>query len=106
MIKIIPKKNKEGKVAVQGGFTNNLWKDEKCKGEGERQTQLTAEFQTIARRDQKAFLNEQCKKIEEKNRMGKTRDLFKEIGEIKRTFHARMGTRKDRKGKHLTGRRD
>ena len=66
------------------------------KGERKRYTQLNVEFQRIARRDRKAFLNEQCKEIEENNRMGKIRDLFKKIGDIKRTFHARMGMIKDR----------
>ena len=68
----------------------------KDKGERKRYTQLNVEFQRIARRDKKAFLNEQCKEIEENNRMGKIRDLFKKIGDIKRTFHARMGMIKDR----------
>ena len=60
------------------------------------------QFQTTARRDKKAFLSDQCKEIEENNRMGKTRDLFKEIRDIKGTFHAKMGTIKDRKGMDLT----
>ena len=64
----------------------------KGKGERERYTQLNVEFQRITRRDKKAFLSEQCKEIEENNRMGKTRDFFKKIGDIKGTFHARMGT--------------
>ena len=64
----------------------------KRKGDRERYTQLNAEFQRIARRDKKAFLNEQCKEIEEKNKKGKTRVLFKKIGDIKRIFHAKMGT--------------
>ena len=63
---------------------------------------MNAEFQRIAKRDKKAFLSEQCKQVEENNRMGKTRDLFKKIGDIKGTFHARMGTIKDRNGKDLT----
>ena len=71
-------------------------------GERERYTQLNVEFQRIARRDKKAFLNEQCKEIEENNKMGKTRDLFKKTGDIKGTFHARMGTIKDRNSKDLT----
>ena len=70
----------------------------KGKGERERYTHLSAEFQRRARRDKKA-LSEQCKEIEENNRMGKTRDLFKKIGATKGTFHAKMGTIKDRKGK-------
>ena len=72
------------------------------KGERERYPQLNAEFQRIARRDNKAFLNEQCTEIEENNRMEKTRDLFKKTGDIKGTFHARMGTIKDRNHKDLT----
>ena len=68
----------------------------KGKGEKERYTPLNAEFQRIARRDKKAFLHDQCKEIEE-NRMGKTRDFFKKIGDTKGTFHAKTGTIKDRK---------
>ena len=67
----------------------------KGKGERERYTQLNVVFQRIARRDKKALLNEQCKEIEENNRMGKTRDLFKKIRDTKRIFHAKMGTIKD-----------
>ena len=67
---------------------------------------LKAEFQRIARRDKKAFLNDQCKEIEENNRMGKTRDLFKKIRDIKGTFHAKMGTIKDKNGKELTEEED
>ena len=63
---------------------------------------MNAEFQRIARRDKKAFLSDQCKEIEEKNRMGKTRDLFREIRDIKGTFHAKMGSIKDRNGRDLT----
>ena len=73
----------------------------KGKGEKERYTQLNAEFQRITRRGKKDFLNEQCK-VEKNNRMGKTRDLFKKTGQIKETFHARMGTVKDRNDKDLT----
>ena len=73
----------------------------KSKREREGYTELNAEFQRIARRDKKAFLNEQCKEVEESNRMGKTRDLFKKVGEIKGTFHARMGMIKDRNSKDL-----
>ena len=73
----------------------------KSKRERERYTQLDAEFQRIARRDKKAFLNEQCKEIEENSRMGKTRDLFKKTEDTKGTFHARMGTIKDRKSNDL-----
>ena len=74
----------------------------KSKGEKERCTYLNAEFQRIARRDKKGFLSDQCKEIEENNRMGKTRDLFKEIRNTKGTFHAKMGTIKDRNGMNLT----
>ena len=68
----------------------------------ERYTHLNAEFQRIARRHKKVFLSEQCKEIEENNRMGKTRDLFKKIGNAKQAFHAKMGTIKDRNDKDLT----
>ena len=74
----------------------------KGKGEKERYTHLNAEFQRIARRDKKAFLGDQCKEIEEKNRMEKTRDVFKKIRDTKGTFHAKMGTIKDRNGMDLT----
>ena len=74
----------------------------KGKGEKERYTHLNAEFQRIARRDKKAFLSNQCKEIEEKNRMGKTRELFKKIRDTEETFHAKMGTIKDRNGMDLT----
>ena len=74
----------------------------KSKGEKERYTHLNAEFQRIARRDKKASLSDQCKEIEENNRMGKTRDLFKKIRETKGTFHAKLGSIKDRNGMDLT----
>jgi len=74
----------------------------KSKGEKERYKHLNAEFQRIARRDKKAFLCDQCKEIEESNRMGKTRDLFKKIRNTKGTFHAKMGSIKDRNGRDLT----
>ena len=74
----------------------------KSKGEKERYKHLNAEFQRIARRDKKAFLNDQCKEIEEKNRIGKTRYLFKKIRDTKRTFHAKMGSMKDRNCMDLT----
>ena len=77
-------------------------KEVKRKGEKERYKHLNAEFQRIARRDKKAFLSEQCKQIEENNRMGKTRDLFKKIRDTKGTFHVKMGTIKNRNGKYLT----
>ena len=76
-------------------------REAKGKGEKERYTYLNAEFQRIARRDKKAFLSDKCKEIDESNRMGKTRDLFKKTGDIKGTFHARKGTIKDRNGKDL-----
>ena len=76
-------------IAVKG-------REVKSKGENERYKQLNAEFQRIARRDKKAFLRDQCKEIEENNRMGKTRDLFKKIRDTKGTFHAKMGSIKDR----------
>ena len=74
----------------------------KGKGEKERYAHLNAELQRIARRDKKAFLSDQCKEIEENNRMGKTRDLFKKIRDTKGTFHAKMGIIKDRNGMDLT----
>ena len=74
----------------------------KSKGEKERYKHLNAEFQRIARRDKKAFLSDQCKEIEENNRMGKTRDLFKKIRDTKGTFHTKMGSIKDRNGMDLT----
>ena len=74
----------------------------KSKGEKARYTHLNAEFQKIARRDNKAFLSDQCKEIEGNNRMGKTRDLLKKIRDTMGTFHAKMGTRKDRNGMDLT----
>ena len=78
----------------------------KNKGEKERYKHLHAELQRIARRDKKAFFSDQCKEIEEKNRMRKTRDLFKKIRDIKRTFHAKMGIIKDRNGMNLTAAED
>ena len=77
-------------------------REAKSKGEKERYKHLNAEFQRIARRDKEAFLSDQCKEIEENNRMGKTRDLFKKIRHTKGTFHANIGTIKDRKGMDLT----
>ena len=74
----------------------------KSKGDKERYKHLNAEFQRIASRDKKAFLSDQCKEIEENNRMGKTRDLFKKIRDTKGTFHAKMSTIKDRNGMDLT----
>ena len=77
-------------------------RESKSKGEKDRHTHLNADFERIARRDKKAFLSDQCKEIEEKNRIGKTRDLFKKIRDTKRTFHAKMGSIKDRNGMDLT----
>ena len=77
-------------------------REAKSKGEKERYTQLNAEFQRIARRDKKALLSNQCKEIEENSRMGKTRGLFKKIGDTKGIFHAKMGTIKDRNSMDLT----
>ena len=104
-IKTIPKKMKCKKtkwlseealqIAVQR-------REAKGKGEKGRYTHLNAEFQRIARRDKKAFLSDQCKEMEENNRIGKTRDLFKKIRDTKGTFHANMGTIKDRNGMDLT----
>ena len=77
-------------------------REAKGKGKKERYTHLNAEFQRIVRRDKKAFLSDQCKEIEENNRKGKIRDLFKKIRDTKRTCHAKMGTIKDRNGMNLT----
>ena len=90
-------------VAVWGGLQIAVKRREvKRKGEKERYKHLNAEFQTLARRDKKAFFSDQCKEIEENIRMGKTRDLFKKIRDTKGTFHARMGSIKDRNGMDLT----
>ena len=77
-------------------------REAKSKGEKERYTHLNAEFQRIARRDKKAFLSDQCKEIEENNRMGNSRDLFKKIRDTKGILHVIIGTRKDRNGMDLT----
>ena len=104
-IKTIPKKKKCKKAkwlseeALQIAVKR---REVKSKGEKARYTHLKAEFQRIASRDKKAFLSDQCKEIKEKNRMKKTRDLLKKIRESKRTFHAKMGTIKDRNGMDLT----
>ena len=96
------KEMQKSKMAVWGGLTNSCAEEkQKAKEKKERYTHLNAEFQRIARRD-KAFLSGQCKEIEETNRMGKTRDLFKKIRDIKGTFHAKMGKIKDRNGMDLT----
>ena len=104
MIKTIPKKKKYKKAkwlfeeALQIAEKR---RETKVDGERGRFTQRNVEFQRLARRNKKDFLNEQCKEIEENNRMGKTRDLFKKTADIKGTFHARMGTIKDRNSKDL-----
>ena len=81
-------------------------REAKSKGEKERYKHLNEEFQRIARRDKKAFFSDQCKEIEESNRIGKTRDLFKKIRDTKGTFHAKMGSIKDRNGMDLTEAKD
>ena len=104
-IKIIPKKKKCKKAkwfSEEALQTAVKRREAKGKGKRERYTHLNAEFQRIARRDKKAVLSDQCKEIEEKNRMEKTRDVFKKIRDTKGTFHAKMGTIKDRNGKNLT----
>ena len=104
-IKTIPKKKKCKKAkwlseeALQIAVKR---RETKSKGEKERYSHLNAEFQRIARRDKKPFLSDQCKEIEENNRMGKTRPLFKKIRDIKGTFYAKMGSIKDRNGMDLT----
>ena len=98
MIKTIPKnkKHKQAKWLSEKGLQiAEKRREAKGKGEKERYTHLNAEFQRTARRDKKAFLSDQCKEIEENNRMGKTRDLFKKIRHTKGTFHAKMGTIKN-----------
>ena len=105
MIKTIPKKKKCKKAEWLFEEALQIAKkrrDVKGKGEKERYRHLNAQFQRIARRDKKAFLSDQCKEIEENNRMGKTRDLFKKIRDTKGTFHAKMGSIKDRNGMDLT----
>ena len=93
----------KSKMAVRGGLTNSC---EKKKSKKQRRKgkyiPLNTEFQRIARRDKKAFLSDQCKELEENNRMGKTRDLFKKIRDTKHTFHAKMGSIKDRNSINLT----
>ena len=104
MIKIIPKKKKSKKVKwlSEEALQIAIKRDTKGKGEKKRYTYLNEAFQRIARRDKKAFLSDQCKEIEENNRIGKTRDLFKKIGGTKGTFHEKMGTIKDRHGMDRT----
>ena len=104
VIKTVPKKKKCKKakwLSEEDLQIAEKRREMKGKGEKERYTHLNAQFQRIARRDKKAFLSDQCKEIEEDNRMGKTRDL-KKIGDTKRTFHAEMCTIKDRNGMDLT----
>ena len=120
VIKTIPKKKKWLLLVVQSGPQDHSpsrkakWLSEealqtvlkrreaKGKGERERYNYMNAEFQRIARRDKKAFLSDQCKEIEENNRMGKTRDLFKKVRDAKESFHAKMATIKDRNSMDLT----
>ena len=104
MTKTIPKKNKckQAKWFSEEALqVTEKRREAKGKGERERYTELNAEFHRIARRDKKAFLNDQCKEIEEHNRMGKTSDLFKKTGDSKGTFHAKVGTMKDRNSQDL-----
>ena len=98
MTKTIPKKkkSKKAKWLSEEALQVAEKREAKSKGERERYTQLNAEFQRIARRDKKAFLNEKCKETEENNSMRKTKDVFKKIGDIKGTFLVRMGTIKQR----------
>ena len=97
------KEMQKSKMVVWGALTNICEKKRSGKREKERYTHLNAELQRIAaRRDKKAFLSDQCKEIEENNRMGKSRDLFKKIKDTKGTFHAKMGAIKDRNGMDLT----
>ena len=103
--KTIPKKKKCKKakwLSEEALQITEKGREVKSKGVKERYTHLNAEFQRIAKRDKKAFLSNQCKEIEEKNRMGKTRDLFKKIRDTKRIFHAKMGSIRDRNGMDLT----
>ena len=98
MIKTIPRKKQSQKARWLSEDALQIAEKREVKGkrEKERHTHLNAEFQTIARRDKKAFLSDQCKDIQENNRMGKTTDLFKEIRDTKGTFHAKMGTMNDK----------
>ena len=108
-IKTIPMEKKCKKAKWLSGEALQIavkTRDMKGKGEKERYTHVNAEFQRIARRDKKAFLSDQCKEIEENDRMGKTRDLFKKIRDTKGTFHAKMGSIKDRNGLDLTEAKD
>ena len=101
-IKTIPPKNKKAKWLSEEALQIAVGKREvKCKGEKERYTHLNAEFQRIARRDKKAFLSDQCKEIQENDRMGNTRDFFKKTRDTKGIFHAKRGSIKDRNGMDL-----
>ena len=103
--KTIPKKKKCEKAKWLSGEALQIAvkrREVKSKGEKERYKHLNAEFQRIAMRDKKAFLSDQCKEIEDNKKMEKTRDLFKKIRDIKETFHAKMGSIKDRNGMDLT----
>ena len=105
VIKIIPKKKKCKKAKWLSEEALKIAvkrRDAKGKGEKERYTHLNTEFQRIARRDKKAFLSDQCKEIEENNKMRTTRDLFKKMSDTKGTFHAKLGSVKDRNGMDLT----
>ena len=105
MIKTIPKKKKCKKAkwfSEEALQIAEKRREAKCKGEKEKYIHLNAEFQRTARRDKKALLSDQCKETEENNRMAKTRDLFKKIRDTKGTFHAKMGSIKDRNGMDLT----
>ena len=104
VIKTILKKKKHKKAKWLSDKALQIAERRKAKGKGEKEryTHLNAEFQRISRRDKKAFLSDKCKEIEENNRMGKTRHLFKKIRDTKGTFHAKMGTIKDRNGMDLT----
>ena len=105
VIKTIPKKKKCKKAKLLSEKTLQIAvkrREAESKGEKERYTPMNSEFQRIARRDKKAFLSDQCKEMEENNRMGMTRDLFKKIRDAKETFHAKMGLIKDRNGMDLT----
>ena len=109
VIKTIPKKKKCKKAKWLSEAALQIAekrREAKGKGEKERYTHLNTEFQRRARRDKKAFLTDQCKEIEESNRMGKTRDLSKKIRDTKGTFHANMDTIKDRNGMDLTDEKD
>ena len=102
------RERKGGDPLLAGGMSGEALqiavkrREAKSKGEKERYKHLNAEFQRVARRDKKAFFSDQCKEIEENNRMGKARDLFKKIRDTKGTFHAKMGSIKDRNGMDLT----